>query len=375
MILKKFEYSEFTGEPNAWSLKGLVLENINLLVGKNATGKTNTLRRISWLGDMLADRVPPSAFPGEYVVEITDNNIIYNYELKIESGYVEHEKLTVDGVQIFERRIDVQENIAAIQFPDSGMNFQLHPNQLVVTVKRDAYQHPFLEKLAQWAEGQRVYEFGLNMGKKTSSNVEELNMSIGDPRYIRSIVDLYRKGVNEFFQDFNDHIIDSMKKIGYELKEIGDSSITGQTSGLELYIIEKNSETKIYQSDMSQGMFRALSLIIHIIYNSLKNIATTILIDDIGEGLDFERSSKLIKLLIKLAEENDTIQLIMSTNDRFVMNNVSLKYWQVIQRNGGECTVFNYQNSKDIFDEFEYTGLNNFDFLTTDFINSQEEFK
>jgi hypothetical protein len=60
----------------------------------------------------------------------------------------------------------------------------------------------------------------------------------------------------------------------------------------------------------------------------------------------------------------------MSTNDRFVMNNVPFKYWQLIDRKGGECKVYNYQNSKEIFDEFKYTGLNNFDFLATDFINS-----
>jgi hypothetical protein len=48
----------------------------------------------------------------------------------------------------------------------------------------------------------------------------------------------------------------------------------------------------------------------------------TILIDDIGEGLDFDRSSRLIKLLIEIAEKNENIRLIMSTNDRFVMNAV-----------------------------------------------------
>jgi AAA15 family ATPase/GTPase len=124
---------------------------------------------------------------------------------------------------------------------------------------------------------------------------------------------------------------------------------------------------------MSQGLFRALSLILQITYNTLKKISTTILIDDIGEGLDFDRSSRLIKLLIEIAEKNDNIQFIMSTNDRYVMNNVPLEYWQLIQRKGGECRVFNYQNSKEKFDEFKYTGLNNFDFLATDYINSEWE--
>jgi hypothetical protein len=55
------------------------------------------------------------------------------------------------------------------------------------------------------------------------------------------------------------------------------------------------------------------------------------------------------------------------------MNAVPLQYWQVIHCKGGECQVFNYQNSKEKFDEFEYMGLNNFDFLATDYINSKWE--
>jgi ABC-type cobalamin/Fe3+-siderophores transport system ATPase subunit len=123
---------------------------------------------------------------------------------------------------------------------------------------------------------------------------------------------------------------------------------------------------------MSQGMFRALSIIIHLTYHVLMKTPVTILIDDIGEGLDFDRSIRLIGLLIEVAEKSN-IQLIMSTNDRYVMNKVPFKYWQLIQRTGGECRIFNYQNSKEIFDEFEYTGLNNFDFLATDFINSERK--
>ena len=90
------------------------------------------------------------------------------------------------------------------------------------------------------------------------------------------------------------------------------------------------------------------------------------LIDDIGEGLDFERSTALIKLLIDKAKES-AVQLIMTTNDRFTMNSVPLEYWSVIHRVGGKCRVFNYDNSRKIFDEFVYTGLSNFDFFATEF--------
>jgi hypothetical protein len=120
---------------------------------------------------------------------------------------------------------------------------------------------------------------------------------------------------------------------------------------------------------MSQGMFRAFSLLTQITYNSLQNTAATILIDDIGEGLDFERSTKIVKLLTQLGEQNET-QLILTSNDRFIMNGVPMKYWQFITRDGGKCRVANYENARAIFDNFALTGLANFDFLTTDFIHA-----
>jgi hypothetical protein len=36
--------------------------------------------------------------------------------------------------------------------------------------------------------------------------------------------------------------------------------------------------------------------------------------------------------------------------------------------------VHNYTNSKATFDNFKFTGLNNFDFLAMDFINENEVF-
>ena len=51
------------------------------------------------------------------------------------------------------------------------------------------------------------------------------------------------------------------------------------------------------------------------------------------------------------------------------MNEVPLESWTILQRLPGKTTVYNYRNSKRIFDEFRFTGLNNFDFFATDFIH------
>ena len=44
-----------------------------------------------------------------------------------------------------------------------------------------------------------------------------------------------------------------------------------------------------------------------------------------------------------------------------------------MQRTGGKVEVRNYSNSRDQFDSFKFTGLNNFDFLRYDYINEQTE--
>ncbi len=57
----------------------------------------------------------------------------------------------------------------------------------------------------------------------------------------------------------------------------------------------------------------------------------------------------------------------MATNDRYVMNHVPLQYWSVVQRDKNRVKVYNYLNSQELFEEFKYTGLANFDFFSTDF--------
>jgi hypothetical protein len=95
-----------------------------------------------------------------------------------------------------------------------------------------------------------------------------------------------------------------------------------------------------------------------------------ILVDDIGEGLDYERAVAIIDLLISKAQSH-SMQIIMTSNDRFVMNKVPLPYWSVLKRVGGTVSMFNERNSKKQFDHFKFIGLNNFDFFASDYFNAE----
>ncbi len=123
---------------------------------------------------------------------------------------------------------------------------------------------------------------------------------------------------------------------------------------------------------MSQGMWRVLSLLVHVNYSRLANPGACVIIDDIGEGLDFDRSCRLIDLLRRKANQSE-IQLVMSTNDKFVMNQVPLEEWSVLQRTRNHVSVKNYQNARAEFESFKFTGLSNFSFLEFDAANAPTE--
>jgi hypothetical protein len=382
MILRKIKYSEFDGKPNVWMFREVTLEKVNLLVGKNATGKTRTITVISWLSNMLAGLQPQLLNSGNYEVEFSDNEDIYQYSLKIEQHKVLSEKLIVNTETKVERNADGTGQLFANAVGNGEMiKFKISENQLVAFSKKDTIQHPYLEKLFEWANGVRLYAFGTSLGKDSGFAINDINQLQVNPRDTNGVAAQFVKGVKDFGEGFRTNIIELMGKIGYNLKNIDVSPNPNVgllvPNGLPLQMIfvrERGREVDFFQTDMSQGMFRALSLFIQIEYNRRKGSSTTILIDDIGEGLDFERSSGIINIIVDTAEHSD-IQFVMSTNDRFVMNGVPLKYWQVIKRNGGECVIYNYGNSKDIFDEFEFTGLSNFSFLSTDFISQELESK
>jgi len=52
------------------------------------------------------------------------------------------------------------------------------------------------------------------------------------------------------------------------------------------------------------------------------------------------------------------------------MNTVEIENWAVLHRDGNKISLYNYENSKEIFEEFKFTGLNNFDFYASEFFKT-----
>ena len=377
MILKKVQYSQYQGRDHAWNLVDFCPQQINLVVGKNATGKTKTLNTISSLAHLITGdkTVLPEDVHYEFTWESKAHEICYT--LRCKDSKVICENLKIDGEIKLERKEDSR---CSIYFEEVGSKIEIQVTEktLCCVARRDPMQHPWFEFLHNWAASTLHYRFGSVFGKNTglliSPDEETTSDDIEiDLRKTDRVVDLFRKGFDLFGDIFITNIISSMKRISYDLEDITMAyspnlkfKNPADPPPAVLRVKEKDLKCFTYQHEMSQGMFRALSLIIQLNLSRMQAEPNCIIIDDIGEGLDFERSTQLIRLLIEKVEQT-SIQLIMSTNGRFTMNNVDLKYWSVIQRVGSTSKIFNYSNAKEAFEEFIFTGLSNFDFLSSEF--------
>jgi len=374
MRLTSLEYEQFSGELNEWQLKGLALDNVNLLVGKNATGKSRTLSVIRGLAYLLSGEVKLRFRSGNYNATFEHEGKLANYALRYWNSKVIGEEFIFDGINLLTRG---EGGVGKIFAEKEGKNieFQTPENELAAVARRDKLQHPFFEPLHEWAGSLYHYAFGSDLGKTAFIVITKDQGSQVNLRDTAQVVAIFRKGEQGLGDPFKESIKKDMAAVGYPLDDVG----TGSSASLiiegpfpiepvALFVKETSLKSNTDQAEMSQGMFRALSLIIQTTYSEMAGQPSCILIDDIGEGLDFERSCALIKLLTDRAERS-SVQLVMATNDRFVMNNVPLEAWSLLRREGAECRVYNYANSKAIFDEFKYTGMNNFDFFALDFMN------
>ena len=375
MYLHNFSFRENAGQKIEWLIDEVSLGEINLIVGKNSSGKTRTLNALSDLVGMLLGRGTNAGGPVSYELKFRNEESSLNYELAYDTDTVRMERLYVKEELVLERSEGGSGRIKYESTPGSiFLDFEIPHDQLACYAKRDRLQHPFIEIVHDWATSLRRFDFSGDLGKtryalKSSFDEREMDWSITN----NSLVPVLTVAQDKY-PLFHQQVIEDMRKISYELEDFGIMHFTERfgSSGQDRYAVyttEAGLEKQVTQRDMSQGMFRAFSVLSQINFYIQSGQQGMVIIDDIGEGLDFSRAKQLVQVLIAKAE-GAGIQLIMSTNDSFIMNAVDIQHWAVIVREGNKISLFNYENSREIFEEFKFTGLNNFDFYASGFFQS-----
>jgi len=341
--------THFSSSEKSWKIAEMLpLQAVNLLVGKNAVGKSKTIRS---LGDVIAfllqqkDASLHEKFSAFLGFEDNGESIIYTFVCS--RGEVILEYLAVNGEKFLQR----DEKSATLH------QEAINPpsNKLILHVRRDTVQYPYIEKVMSWAEqacGLSFNEMDVAGDNSTASYI------LGQQQ------DLYTL-FKSLSQDAINHIISEAQSLGFPITKIKNFTIG--TTLKKVIFKEEGVENILIDRFLSKGMFRTLYLLIYIEYLSHHASPSLLLIDDLCEGLDYERSTQLGKLLFDFCLGHN-IQLIASSNDTFLMDVVDLKYWNILQREGSQITSINIQDNPDLFEDFRFTGLSNFDFMSSDYI-------
>lgn len=359
MKLEIVNYKENFNKPSAnmWEVTGLELGQQNLIVGQNATGKTRIVNVITNLAIQIAE-APATLLNGEWELGfIGEGNSRCSYKVKIEEAQVLSENLFIDG-NLKLAREDGKTKI----YSESSKEFKdISPpnNRLTLHVRRDKLEFPFLEGIIEWALGVRGFDF---------SNISPLTIVV--PTQISKLKSL--NAVPSVLEKMNESqvcsIIDKVNKLGYEVEAArADFSPEVPSQVKFLLLQEKGIPHLLKQYELSSGMFRAFSLLAILEYIKSSNDTGTILVDDLGEGLDFKRSKKLAEILLEETKTSN-IQFIATSNDSFLMNVFPISCWNICTRNQHAVHCLNAKNSAEKFRKWEEFGLNNFDLLTSDFL-------
>ena len=230
------------------------LQEVNLLVGKNAVGKSKTVRA---LGNVLlylmqlSERISVSdVFRCKLLFEDKDGFI--SYEFQLSKSNVVYESLTANG----ETRLYRNESETHL----CGEPINPPSNKLTLHVRRDVLQYPFIEKIMLWAE----HACGLCF------NEIEIGGDNDMPFYILGQRQTLFEMVKSLPEESIQQVVSQAHGLGYPILQI---ELLEHGSNLKMVLFhEENVKSPIFGSLMSKGMYRALYLLIYAQYLSLIHI-------------------------------------------------------------------------------------------------------
>jgi predicted ATPase len=360
MKLLKLSYTDAE-----WELRDLELNPVNLIVAKNATGKSRTLQALDTMIKIITQKTNFLDRGGRWSTEFQNDKgeiikyIFYKkfHEKTLES-VVSEERLFVNGKEVLTRTTDNAGILNMVE--DKFDDVYPPPYKLVLQTNRDLKKYPFLEDITNWAEN----SYGLRFANIIStSNLNQTPFELLNPVY----------DIPELFKFLGEHsrqsVIVQLENIGYTISEI-TSEFKGDFA--TLFLKEKGIKNPLPHWQLAQGIYRTLAIIIFFEFLICVKKPEMVIIDDMCEGLDYERATKLGKLIFEKSKDSD-IQLIATSNDSFLMDVVDIKYWNVLIRKGKTVTAINYKNNQKAFDDFRFTGLSNFDFFSSDFLKQESK--
>lgn len=357
-------------------IEGINLKDLNLIVGKNANGKSTLLSVIYIISEII------NGDAGSFRVLNSINYISGSFKNGNQQlEYCLGRKISIEEFRITKEqlkhndklKVDRNNNKTKIENVNGKEN-EIYPpdDKLTIHVRRDKKEYPYFEELINWANNNYFIDFSATKIEDFSSRSEVAKMLKKVSRN-EDVSYGYDSIVASYYTQVSDpnktKIKDAINKIGFNITDISVNEIKGHTYPLGISFWE-DEEIGFEAPLLSSGMKRTIYLVIYLEYLIEKQTPSMIVIDDLGEGLDYERSVNLGKYVFERCK-NSNIQLIAASNDNFLLDAIDLEYWSILNREGNKISAINMESHPEVFEKFNFTGLSNFSLLSSDFLERE----
>lgn len=351
MILKSVSYHDAQ-----FHFDDLALRNINLIVGRNAIGKTRVINALHTIGQVILGRMD--------LKEAMNFTLVYeSVEGSKLSYYCQYKNAVLsESMQLNEQNLLARNESSTLIYNDlTHAEEEIYPpsDKMVLSAMRDRKKYPWMERVQNFAQSSYGLRFG-NISPQMGAT------EAGIIHAHEKVAHMYK----HLSEEGQAKVIQEMQELQFALEDIQYNEHTDS-----LVIVDKrfNRSISIPMIKLSQGMHRSLSALVMLQYLIEQKKLDFLLVDDLGEGLDYQRASLLGKKLIKTCTDHH-IQLICTSNDYFLMDVFALEELTVLaDYTEHGLKIINHSRYPELYARFMTCGLSNFDFFSSDYIRRNVE--
>lgn len=346
-VIKSFEFKNFKSFHDAV----LYLENLSVIVGCNASGKSNAIEGIMILSALVSENnlkqyiqnnirggmygcckhkerrfelacvCDVEGVEARYAATINMNKILEIVEEKI--SYIDYNGNT----EIVTINYSINTPIVEIHYSDRVSNYAFDGNSSILASFPDViYAESTSVKFSKIIQAiikdlRNIFILSTNVASARSYNHIGDSDLKNDASNISAVLYSLCKRENSKLKNTILNIIRNLPENEIEDIKFAETPL----DDVILYVKEKYSDALIDIRKLSDGTIRCLAIITALINNYLEDSSKLVIIEEIENGIHPSRAKLLIKSIIDLIESNENLVLATS-HDVALLNAIKGKY-------------------------------------------------